>query len=44
MKDIYGAIVGYCKGYWGLRWAIYNIAFKLVGRTPVWPKLGQRLW
>ncbi len=44
MKDILGAITGYLKGYWGLRWANYNIAFKLVGKTRVWPKLGQILW
>ncbi len=44
MKDIYGAIWGYFKGYWGLKWANYNIAFRLFGKTCVWPKLRLMLW
>jgi hypothetical protein len=27
-----------------LRWKIYNIAFRLSGRTPLWPRLGYILW
>lgn len=44
MKDIYRALWGYFKGYWGLMWAIYNISFVLFGRTPVWPKPRRILW
>ncbi len=27
-----------------MRWWFYNFMFHLVGRTRVWPRLGQKLW
>lgn len=27
-----------------VRWGIYNLAFHLFGRTPLWPWLGTRIW
>jgi hypothetical protein len=27
-----------------LRWKVYNLSFRLLGRTPLWPRLGQILW
>lgn len=26
------------------RWWLYNFAFKIFGRTKVWPKLGFAIW
>lgn len=27
-----------------LRWKVYNLSFRLFGRTPLWPRLGYILW
>ncbi len=44
MKDIKGAIGGYLLGFWSSKWAFYNIAFKIIGHTPLWPKASKVLW
>lgn len=27
-----------------LRWKVYNLGFRVFGRTPLWPRLGWILW
>ncbi|KKM17992.1 hypothetical protein LCGC14_1670180 [marine sediment metagenome] len=27
-----------------LRWKVYNLAFRVLGRTRLWPRLGFILW
>jgi hypothetical protein len=31
-------------GWRRVRWGIYNLAFRILGKTKVWPRLGQFLW
>ena len=27
-----------------VRWFIYNLAFKIFGKTKLWPKYGRKIW
>ena len=27
-----------------IRWKIYNIAFKVIGKTKMWSRIGPKIW
>jgi len=34
----------YLKMIDDMRWKIYNLAFRIFGRTKLWPRLGHWIW